>query len=149
MSKLWWEWGIRLRRIVIHPACQLYTHFSSNLHRPLTHLTRYTYSLSSFSAMHFFPMFSKASATRPATALHHSTWGVRRLLCRDYSDNRCPGFGSLLQGYQALVPAHASKYLRHHLCLKAAVLSPPWRSLGRLSLLCAFRDNAFLATLMF
>ena len=59
-----------------------------------------------------------------------STRGVRRLLCRDYSNNRYPGFGSLLQGYQALVPAHASKYLRHHLCLKVAVLLPQ-RSLGR------------------
>ena len=59
-----------------------------------------------------------------------STRGVRRLLCRDYSNNRYPGFGSLLQGYQALVPAHASKYLRHHLCLKVAVLLPQI-SLGR------------------
>ena len=77
-----------------------------------------------------------------------ATWGVRRLLCRDYSSNRYPGFGSLLQGYQALVPAHASKYLRHHLRLKSAFLSPR-RSFGCWSLLRAQRDIRLLANLMF
>ena len=114
-----------------------------------THLPYQVYLLTKqlFCNAFFFQCFLKHPLI--ALPLHCTFPGVRRLLCRDYSDNRCPGFGSLLQGYQALVPVHASKYLRHYLCLKAAVLSPPWRSLGRLSLLCAFRDIAFLATLMF
>ena len=58
----------RLHRVVIHPAFRLYTHFGSNLHRPLTHLTRYTYLPRSFSAMHFFPMVTKASARHPTNA---------------------------------------------------------------------------------
>ena len=94
-------------------ACQLYTHFSALL-RPLTHLTRYTNLPRSFSAMHFSKFLIKHPLdTLPLhfSLLSVSTWEVKRLLCRDYSENLRPGFaGSLLQGYQALVPAHASKY---------------------------------------
>ena len=65
-----------------------------------------------------FKIFSKFLIKHPLdtlplhfSLLSVSTWEVKRLLCRDYSENLRPGFaGSLLQGYQALVPAHASKY---------------------------------------
>ena len=123
----------------------------SCIRRPSTHLTRYTTYQEAFLQC----PFSQCLLKHPLNALpaHCSllsvaTWGVRCLLCRDYSDNPRPGFGSLLQGYKALVQAHASKYLRHHLSLKAAVLLPQ-RSLGRWSLLLAQRDIRLVAKFMF
>ena len=93
-------------------ACQLYTHFSALL-RPLI-----LPGIPTCQEAFLLCIFSKFLIKHPLdtlplhfSLLSVSTWEVKRLLCRDYSENLRPGFaGSLLQGYQALVPAHASKY---------------------------------------
>ena len=128
-------------------ACQLYTHFSALL-RPLTHLTRYTNLPRSFSAMHFFQILNKASARHPATALLPSfcfhmrskAFALSRLQ-RKSSSRFC---GIFAAGISSFGPSSRQQVPRHHLCLRAAVLSTQ-RSLGRWRLLCAQKYIRFLA----